>query len=306
VGATPRPACGELRAAGGGVLRQVFVPESRNLLCRQSHHGQTYAEEIQTAEFGYGLEGLLHERHADLTGIVNGIGDDWNPASDRHLRQTYDRNALHKKAINKLELQHELGLQAASVPLLRVVSRLTQQKGIDLLLDCAFELLHSGVQLAVLGSGETQYEERLRELERRRPGLVSITFGYHEGLAHRITAGSDIFLMPSRFEPCGLSQMYSMAYGTPPVVRRTGGLADTVTDTSNVSLRNGTATGFVFEHETVADFLPAVQRALAYFQKEDAWHTIQQNGMSRDFGWHTAAQAYENVYRATAGILQGA
>jgi starch synthase len=267
---------------------------------------RTYAEEIQTAEFGYGLEGLLHERRADLTGIVNGIGSEWNPASDRYLSQNYDRNTLHKKAANKRELQRELGLQAASVPLLGLVSRLTHQKGIDLVLDCVPELLRSGVQLAVLGSGETQYEERLRELERRRPGLVSITFGYHEGLAHRMAAGSDIFLMPSRFEPCGLSQMYSMAYGTPPVVRRTGGLADTVTDTGNVSLRDGTATGFVFEHESAAGFLPAIQRALAYFQKEDTWHTIQQNGMARDFGWHTAARAYENVYREAAGLPQDA
>jgi len=185
---------------------------------------KSYAAEIQTPEFGCGLQGLLQERHADLYGIVNGIADDWNPALDKHLHQAYDSATLQEKAINKLQLQHELGLQTASaIPLLCVVSRLTVQKGIDLILACASELLHSGVQLAVLGSGEAQYEQRLHKLARSHPGLVSVTLGYNEGLAHRLIAGSDIFLMPSRFEPCGLSQMYSMAYGTPPVVRRTGG-----------------------------------------------------------------------------------
>jgi len=260
---------------------------------------KTYAAEIQTPEFGYGMRGLLQARRADLHGIVNGIGDDWNPALDKHLHQPYDRAALHKKAVNKLQLQHELGLQTASAtPLLCVVSRLTQQKGIDLILDCAQELLHSGVQLAVLGSGEAQYEQRLLELARSRPGLVSVTLGYNEGLAHRLIAGGDIFLMPSRFEPCGLSQMYSMAYGTPPVVRHTGGLADTVTDSNAATLRDGSATGFVFEMETAGEFLTAVQRALSSYQKADVWRTMQQNGMKRDFGWQKAAQEYVDVYRA--------
>ncbi|HMC13766.1 MAG TPA: glycogen synthase GlgA, partial [Gallionellaceae bacterium] len=231
---------------------------------------KSYAAEIQTPEFGCGLQGLLQERHADLYGIVNGIADDWNPALDKHLHQAYDSATLHKKTTNKLQLQHELGLQTASaIPLLCVVSRLTVQKGIDLILACAPELLHSGVQLAVLGSGEAQYEQRLHKLARSHPGLVSVTLGYNEELAHRLIAGSDIFLMPSRFEPCGLSQMYSMAYGTPPVVRRTGGLADTVTDSNETTLRDGTATGFVFERETVAQFMQAVRRALACYLAEN-------------------------------------
>lgn len=261
----------------------------------------TYAAEIQTPEFGYGMDGLLRGRHADLYGIVNGIADDWNPASDPHLHLPYNRTELHKKAINKLQLQHELGLQiATATPLLCVVSRLTQQKGIDLILDCAQELLHSGAQLAVLGSGEAQYEQRLLELAQSRPGLVSVTLGYNEGLAHRLIAGGDIFLMPSRFEPCGLSQMYSMAYGTPPVVRHTGGLADTVADSNQAALREGAATGFVFERETPAEFMQAVQRALALYQTEGIWRTIQQNGMKRDFGWGKAAESYLEVYRAAA------
>lgn len=264
---------------------------------------ETYAAEIQTPEFGYGMQGLLHGRRADLYGIVNGIGDDWNPVLDEHLHQPYDRAALHKKALNKLQLQHELGLQTAStVPLLCVVSRLTHQKGIDLIADCAHDLLRCGVQLAILGSGEARYEQRLLEFARSRPGLMSVTLGYNEALAHRMIAGGDIFLMPSRFEPCGLSQMYAMAYGTPPVVRLTGGLADTVTDSNDATLRDGTATGFVFIRETAADFMLAVERALAHYQKEDVWRTIQQNGMGRDFGWQKAAKLYVDVYRAAARL----
>lgn len=266
---------------------------------------KTYAAEIQTAEFGYGMEGLLHERNTDLYGIVNGIANDWNPSQDIHLHQPYDSVTLHKKTLNKLQLQHELGLRISdAVPLLGVVSRLTQQKGIDLILDCAHELLQSGVQLAILGSGEVLYEQRLRELAQSRPGLVSVTFGYNEGLAHRLIAGSDIFLMPSRFEPCGLSQMYSMNYGTPPVVRRTGGLADTVTDCNELTLRDGTATGFVFDHETAGEFLLAVQRALASFQTTNVWHALQHNGMACDFGWQKAAAEYTDVYRAAIQLAE--
>lgn len=259
---------------------------------------RTYAAEIQTAEFGYGLEGLLQHRRQDLSGIVNGIGDDWNPARDPYLQQPFSQSALPDKAANKQALQQELGLQNGAFPLLCMVSRLTQQKGIDLVLDCAQGLLHSGAQLAILGSGEVHYEQRLRELARSRPGLVSVTFGYNERLAHRLIAGGDIFLMPSRFEPCGLSQMYSMAYGTVPVVRHTGGLADTVTDCNAATLRDGSATGYVFEHADSNDFMQAAQRALASYQVKDNWRRIQLNGMSRDFGWRRAAEAYLQVYQA--------
>ena len=261
---------------------------------------QTYAAEIQTPEFGYGMEGLLQRRSKELTGIVNGIGEDWDPALDPHLHQNYDRNSLERKAANKQHLQHELGLRTGSSPLLCMVSRLTHQKGIDLVLDCANDLLHSGAQLALLGSGDAHYEQRLRELAHGRPGLVSVAFGYNEALAHRMIAGSDIFLMPSRFEPCGLSQMYSMAYGTVPVVRRTGGLADTVTDSNEASLADGRATGFVFDQANAADFMQATQRALAHYQTGDIWSSIQRNGMKLDFGWPKAAQAYLQVYRAAA------
>jgi starch synthase len=259
---------------------------------------QTYAAEIQTPTFGYGMEGLLQQRSADLTGIVNGIGDDWNVEHDPHVFQPYDRTTLQRKAENKRQLQLELGLQVGSFPLFCMVSRLTHHKGIDLVLDCAHELLDSGAQLAILGSGEAQYEQRLRDLAHQQPGVVSAVFGYHEALAHRLIAGGDIFLMPSRFEPCGLAQMYSMAYGTPPIVRRTGGLADTVTDTTLATLKNGRATGFVFDHADAAGFMWAAQRALVSYHSKPGWKRIQRNGMACDFGWRKAALAYLEVYRA--------
>ena len=260
---------------------------------------KTYAEEIQTREFGYGMDGLLHARRTDLHGIVNGIAEEWNPATDLHLRERYDRTALNKKAVNKAALQRELGLHESSeVPLLCIVSRLTQQKGIDLILDCAPALLQGGAQLAVLGSGEALYELRLTELAHSRPGQVSVTLGYDEALAHRTIAGADIFLMPSRFEPCGLSQMYGMAYGTPPVARRTGGLADTITGCNEETLRDGTATGFVFEEQSPAALMHSVRQALARYRDKSTWRVIQDNGMRRDFGWKKAAEDYLEIYLA--------
>ncbi|MBI1173662.1 MAG: glycogen synthase GlgA [Sideroxydans sp.] len=260
---------------------------------------RTYAAEIQTPEFGCGMEGLLQERHADLAGIVNGIDDDWNPARDSHLQKTYDYRTLGNKAANKLALQQELGLEPdADAPLLGLVSRLTHQKGIDLVLDCVHDLLQDGAQLAVLGTGETQFEHSLNQLVRRHPGRVSATIGYDEGLAHRVIAGSDIFLMPSRFEPCGLSQMYAMAYGTPPVVRRTGGLADTVTDCNAAALRDGSATGFVFEQAGATELLGTIRRALSVYRTPETWNALQSSGMQRDFSWQHAAEQYLAAYRS--------
>ncbi len=259
---------------------------------------RTYAEEIQTPEFGCGMDGLLQGRRADLHGIVNGIGDDWHPATDTYLYQPYDFASLNNKAANKLQLQRELNLKnAADTPLLCMVSRLTRQKGIDLMLDCTPDLLRGGAQLAVLGSGEAEFEQRLRKLALQYPGQIGLTLGYNEGLAHRMIAGGDIFLMPSRFEPCGLAQMYAMAYGTPPVARRTGGLADTITDGDETALDDGIATGFLFDGPSSASLMNAIRRALAQYRKKPAWRAIQQTGMRHDFGWKKAAKAYAEVYR---------
>ena len=260
---------------------------------------RTYAAEIQTPEFGCGMDGLLRTRSHDLTGIVNGIDDSWNPAHDGNLERTYRSSTLPDKAANKQAVQRELGLRpAADTPLLGLVSRLTYQKGIDLVLDCAHELLRQGVQLAVLGSGEAGLEHHLTHLMRSHGGQVGVSTGYNERLAHRIVAGSDIFLMPSRFEPCGLSQMYAMAYGTPPVVRRTGGLADTVIDSNAETLRDHHASGFVFEHADAEEFMNTVQRALNSYRNTEQWRSIQSCGMGRDFSWRKAAEQYLAVFRS--------
>lgn len=259
----------------------------------------TYAREIQTPEHGCGLDGLLRQRAADLSGILNGVDTHyWNPATDRHLQFRYDVGSLHLKVMNKIALQHELGLEADdNIPLLGVVSRLTHQKGLDLLADLLPSLLAEGVQCAVLGSGESALEARFAELARSWPRQCALGAGYNEPLAHRIEAGADIFVMPSRYEPCGLNQMYSMRYGTPPVVRRTGGLADTVTPVALTSLLERTATGFLFGPPTAEALMGELQRALARWRQPKVWRQIQENGMARDFSWAASAALYVNLYK---------
>ena len=262
----------------------------------------TYAREIQTGELGCGLDGLLRHRSRDLVGIVNGIDDDvWNPATDAVIPQRYDRAHLQRKAANKRALQKKLGLAPqGGIPLLGVVSRLTHQKGLDLLLEIAASVIEHPAQLAVLGSGESGLETALRELAARFPGRAGCVIGYDEALAHLIEAGADIFVMPSRYEPCGLNQMYSMRYGTVPVVRATGGLADTVTDCNEHTLANGSATGFAFREPAAFALLAAVRRALKAWPDQAGWRRLQQNGMARDHGWQTSARRYVELYETLA------
>ncbi|HUW29242.1 MAG TPA: glycogen synthase GlgA [Sulfuriferula sp.] len=259
----------------------------------------SYAEEIQHDTLGFGMQGLLRHRRAQLTGIVNGIDtDDWNPASDPHLCRHYHPGRMSGKAAVKRLLQAEHGLTSSQdTPLFGVISRMTHQKGQDLLLAIAPQLIEEGVQIMVLGSGDTLLETRLRQLGAEYPAQVGVVIGYDEGLAHRIEAGADIFLMPSRFEPCGLNQMYSQRYGTPPVVRRTGGLADTVTDTTSVTLADGSATGFMFDEATPAAFLAAVRRALACYHNPRQWSHVKKNAMARDFSWEASARHYQALYQ---------
>ncbi|MBU1426485.1 MAG: glycogen synthase GlgA [Gammaproteobacteria bacterium] len=254
----------------------------------------TYAHEIQTTEMGYGMQGLLTVRNGDVSGILNGIDEEeWNPATDKYLAAQYDNNDLAPKAECKLALQQSLGLEAnAQAPLFGVVSRLAYQKGLDLLLECLPKLLDGGAQLALLGSGEHELERRYQQLAQRYPGRVSVTVRFDEGLSHRIMAGADIFLMPSRFEPCGLNQLYGMRYGTPPVVRRTGGLADSVID---AKAANGT--GFVFDEADSNALYKAVLRAIDSFRNDKKFQRIQLNGMQRDVGWRSSAQRYLDLYR---------
>lgn len=257
----------------------------------------TYAREIQNTEMGYGMQGLLTVRNGDVSGILNGIDDkEWDPATDRHLAVHYDVSDLAPKAEVKRALQQRLGLTVqAKAPLLGVVSRLTYQKGLDMLLECLPKLLDGGAQLVVLGSGEADLERRYQFLAERYPGRVSVTVRFDEALSHQIMAGVDIFLMPSRFEPCGLNQMYGMRYGTPPVVRRTGGLADSVID---AALPDGT--GFVFDEADTAVLYRTVERAIACYRDNREFRRIQVNGMRRDVGWRISAQQYRELYRSIA------
>ncbi len=258
----------------------------------------TYAREIQKTEFGFGLQGLLSARKDSLTGILNGVDvQHWNPAKDGHLDTHYGIRRLAGKSANKQALQARLKLAPEpDTPLIGMVSRLTQQKGVDLVLGIVPELLEQPMQLAILGEGNKAYEQRWRQLAEEHPSRVSVTIGYDEPLAHRIEAGADIFLMPSRFEPCGLNQMYSMRYGTPPVARRTGGLADSVVDATPMALSEGAATGFLFDGAIEAELYSCILRALLLYRDKRDWRKLQVNGMRRDFSWDASAARYLEVY----------
>jgi len=259
----------------------------------------TYAMEIQTDAGGMGMQGLLAARAADLVGILNGIDTAlWNPATDPHLVAHYDREHLDAKRDDKRALQREVGLaERDDCPLFGVVSRLTHQKGLDLVAAISDQLVGLPAQLVVLGSGEKALEAAFRHLAERHPGHIAVRIGYDEALAHRIEAGADIFLMPSRFEPCGLNQMYSLAYGTPPLVRATGGLADTVVNHSPQALAEGSANGFVCHAATPEAILGTAGWAAALWQDKASWRQLQRNAMACDFGWERPAGAYLSLYR---------
>ncbi len=264
----------------------------------------TYALETQSEALGFGMDGLLRSRSQFYKGILNGIDENiWNPETDPLIAQCYGAHSIEQKLGNKIALQRRMALPVdSSVPLLGVVGRLTHQKGTDLLIDAADDLLALGVQLALLGRGDSQYERRLQGLAARFPNAISVSFGFEEELAHLIEAGADMFLMPSRFEPCGLNQMYSQRYGTPPVAHATGGLRDSIVDCTSESLAAGTATGFLYGQPGIAGLVDAVRRALSVHRDSSSWLRIQKAGMGRDFGWRGAAQRYEDLYRQVAGV----
>lgn len=260
----------------------------------------TYAWEITTPLGGMGLEGVLAARSGELVGILNGIdADEWSPATDPHIAARYDAGTVFQvKPRCKEALQRELNLPVRSdVPLFGMVSRMADQKGFDLIATAAEPMLELDAQFCFLGSGDPRYESLVRHLANSRPDKVSAVVGFDDGLAHRIEAGSDAFLMPSRFEPCGLNQMYSLAYGTVPIVRSVGGLKDTVVDASPKHLFLGAATGFRFDDYDAGGLLWAVRRAAETFPKENLWHQLVRTGMGQDFSWARSAQRYEEVYR---------
>lgn len=259
----------------------------------------TYAREICTPGLGLGLDGLLSYRCEDLTGILNGVDYTvWDPASDLLIKANYTADNLDNKTQNKRALQSQAGLpENKKAPLLGLVSRFVEQKGIDLLLEAAPNLLRKDVQLILLGSGDHELERTVKALAKAHPRQVAVKIGYDETLAHLIEAGADLFLMPSRFEPCGLNQLYSLRYGTLPVVHRTGGLADTVVHTNKQSLESGTATGFVFEHATAEGLIWAVEQALKCYRRASCHKKVVQNAMAQDFSWRKSAREYLSVYR---------
>jgi starch synthase len=260
----------------------------------------TYALEIQTPAFGYGLEGLLTHRGDHLVGIINGIDtNEWGPETDHFINQHYNVHSLHDKQHNKSELQRRLNLPVkAEVPLFGLISRLIEQKGIDMVIECLPEMAVLPMQFVLLGNGDKSFEQRLQNLAHLYPDKISINIVYDESLAHLIEAGSDIFLMPSRFEPCGLNQMYSQRYGTIPIVRRTGGLADTVVDTLPETLTNSSATGIVFKEAHAGALLEAIKRAMLLYHNQDIWRQMQANAMRRDFSWRSSAEQYLNLYHS--------
>jgi starch synthase len=262
-----------------------------------------YAREIQGEELGFGLQGLLRTRSSDITGILNGIDtDEWNPETDRHLPAHFSTARMAGKAQNKLALQNRMGLNVdPDVPLLGVVSRLTHQKGLDILLEIVPKLLDLPVQLVILGSGETSMQKIARDLTLNYPGKVAAMIGFDEGLSHQIEAGCDLFIMPSRFEPCGLNQFYSQRYGTPPVVHDTGGLADSVVDCTPETLKDGTASGFVFSGMTNENLFATILRAVDLYKDQRKWKVLRKNCMSKDFTWETSARAYLEVYLKVLG-----
>ena len=292
-----------------GLPRQYYTPEGfeyygqasflkAGLACadRLSTVSPTYAKEIQTTEHGLGFDGLLRARHDVLHGILNGADYDiWNPEKDIHLAATYSAESLAGKRACKAALQRELGLPVrADVPLCGSISRLTDQKGFDLVLGALPQILDGDAQYVVLGSGDPALEQALKQLQVKFPKKLAVRIGYDDPLAHRIEAGCDLYVMPSKFEPCGLNQMYSLRYGTPPIVRITGGLDDTIVD---FDARSRSGTGFRFEPYETGALVACWRRALAAWRSEGDFAALVKRAMAQDFGWARAAEAYTHLYR---------
>lgn len=253
-----------------------------------------YARETLTADYGEGLDSLLGLRPHNYRGILNGLDyDHYNPQTDHHLDTRYDVNSLERRAVNKDALRDEFGLPASEGPLAGMVTRLTEQKGIDLVLQAVPAMIAADSQLVVLGDGDDSLKGALRRLEVEHPRHVRLAPRFDDGLAQRIYAGSDVFLMPSRYEPCGLGQLIAMRYGSVPIGRRTGGLGDTIFDAGEGP---EFATGFLFDEFSTAAFVRALERATVAFRDKPGWRSLQVNGMTRDFSWNASADRYVETY----------
>jgi len=258
---------------------------------------ETYAREIQSnPEYGCGLEGSLWNRRHDLFGILNGIDyDEWNPETDPQIAAHYSADDLHGKEICRIELLRAMKLpeRKERTPLIGIVSRLADQKGFDLIGEAIEQIVSHDVQMVVLGTGQRKYHKLFEDISARYPDKIAVKLDFDDRLAHEIEAGSDMFLMPSRYEPCGLNQLYSLRYGTPPIVRATGGLADTITD---FEARGDRGTGFVFKKYSAADMLAAIERALAAFRDAGRWRRLVERGMKQRWSWEDSARKYLQLY----------
>jgi starch synthase len=262
-----------------------------------------YSMEIQSSPLGCGLEGVLQFRRDVLSGILNGIDpQEWNPATDPHLPARYDIDSYRQvKPICKAALQHELGLpQEAGIPLIGMIGRLTEQKGFDLIVEVMQRWVQNNdAQWAILGTGQPKFQKALEGLAQRFPQKVAVRLEYSNPLAHRIEGGADIFLMPSRYEPCGLSQLYSLRYGAVPVVRATGGLADTITGYDEQTASAGVANGFSFYEYSSLALGETLRQACDVYRRPDAWHQIIATGMKQDWSWTHSAKQYVELYEKT-------
>ena len=259
----------------------------------------SYAREIQTVQDGMGLSGLLRTRASHLHGILNGIDlDVWNPATDKSLTRHYDPKSLPARVENKRALEKRLALEPSNGPLFCIVSRLTGQKGMDLVVAAVDGIIARGGRLAVLGAGEPELQVGFAAAAARHPGQIGISTAYDEPLSHLMQAGSDVILIPSRFEPCGLTQLYAMRYGCVPLVSRVGGLADTVIDANDAALAAGTASGIMFAPVTQLAFEQALDRAFALYNDKAAWTSLQTTGMSSQLGWGRSAKRYAELFRS--------
>jgi starch synthase len=263
----------------------------------------TYALEIKGAAYGMGLEGLLQSRADVLHGILNGIDNEaWNPQTDPALHTHFGHNSTELRAGNKRALELRFQLDDTPGPLFSVVSRLTWQKGLDMLVECADDLVAAGGKLIVLGSGDPEIENGLAGAAMRHPGKVGFVRGYDENLSHLIQGGADVMMVPSRFEPCGLTQLYGLRYGCVPLVSRVGGLADTVIDANEAAVEAGVATGIVFAPATREAFQDAINRAIRLYGREKLWRKMQRRGMKSDVSWDLSAEKYAKLYRQLLGV----
>ena len=259
----------------------------------------TYAKEIQTPELGERFDGILRYRKDRFTGILNGVDyAQWSPQNDAYINTPYSADSIDLKQLNKKALQAQLGLPVAeTIPLFGIICRMAYQKGVDLVLDALPKLLKKNIQFVVLGSGDIYYETAFKKLQQQFPEKLSVSIGYDEALSHQIEAGADFFLMPSRYEPCGLNQIYSLSYGTLPIVRKTGGLADTVTDMNEQTLAAKAATGLVFEQATARALKKAVNRALTLYHNPQTLRLIRLSAMAENFSWEESSREYLRLYR---------